>query len=707
MADYTYEEVMGALRNADAAGDEEAAQRFADMARQLKQTQPAATPVQPKTEEKPSAIMDWFKDITQKSMTPTYSGSKTSRLIEGAIDPIMGVAALGANAAGFGDEVNPSVKRREEQLKQANEAAGVEGMDWMRLLGNAASPVNAALMKGATTVAAPINNVVARSAATGASLGLAQPAVGENYWTEKAGQAAMGAVVGPAVEGLVTLGGKIANIAYTTFSQKGRDAALSKYLNSLAGPNRDEVIRALQDSQELVTGSKPTAAEVLADLPHAVDLLRKQAELSKKQGLAGIFEQRAASNQAARVRALKEISGTEAQRARVAAARSASTNQTREVALNMADEARVTLKTIDDQMKAKAGQLVKSNDALNPRAIDVDERFVDVLPTDPALFGQLAKQQATDLKKLQLRSLAQNGMFPVYTKDLASKIDDSIAKADSDQTKAVLTYIKSKITEKADENGIIGSRDLYENIRKPSNQEIAKLLGLGDQFASGGLPQQAAKAVGETKKMIDEALDSTTGGLWTKYLADYSKFSQKLNRMEVGDYLVNRLNQPGLDKERIGVFATAVENAASTVKKSTGIPRYDRLDQVLTKAEKQTVDSVVADLRRLNKSDVGSGSLGPVTEDPAKLVPPWFSAYITLFKEVLSGMYAGNTKAANEKMAKLFVEPEKLAYVMSQQSVEQNKVLGKLFSEMASEPNKRALTQAFTVPQVAQSRNRE
>lgn len=114
-----------------------------------------------------------------------------------------GLSGVGATDAAelFNDvspqEFNDRVKSREQQYESDRAAAGREGFDFSRLGGNVANPVNllgAGLMKGATTVA----NLAKYGAKAGAIGGAMQPVVdgGGDYWSDKAGQAAVGAVTG-------------------------------------------------------------------------------------------------------------------------------------------------------------------------------------------------------------------------------------------------------------------------------------------------------------------------------------------------------------------------------------------------------------------------------------------------------------------------------------------------------------------------------
>ena len=96
------------------------------------------------------------------------------------------------------------------------------------------------------------------------------------------------------------------------------------------------------------------------------------------------------------------------------------------------------------------------------------------------MAGNLRKD--VQLKQFQINSLEQNGFFPLRASDIIDQLDSAIKGTVSDQSKAVLQGTKDKILSKVDENGLLNSRDVYENIRKPSNQDIAKLKRITRRF---------------------------------------------------------------------------------------------------------------------------------------------------------------------------------------------------------------------------------
>ena len=557
----------------------------------------------------------------------------------------------------------------------------------------AVTPLATALSTGGLRAgAATIPGSIASRTAGGATVsGISSLATGDNVATGAGVGAVLGATLGPVLSG----GAK----ALTTFSslfsgltQAGRQRVLREQLDTLAGPDRARVIEELRNAKELVTGSRPTAAEAISDIPSAVELAAAQRKLASSSGTAGMFASRTAENQAARVRAINEIAGTEAEQVALAAERGAVTGPMRETALDLSEVAGTRLGNIDRQVNQNFNDLAQQIKAtLSPGMADF--AIKDLRAT--------SREAAVALKRAQVDSLEQSGIFPLLASDITDQLDTAIKGTVSDQSKAVLQAVRDKILSKADRNGVISSRDLYENVRKMSNQEIAKLLGLGEQYASGGIPQQAASALANVKKLIDASLDKSSDGLWSKYIGSYKDYSTRLNRMEIGDYLSKKLQAP-LDNERAGMFATAVENAAATIKRSTGIPRFDKLSQVLTPREVGTVNAVLADLKRSSKSNELARKMSGIDTslpDATSAVPPLLDRTLTMVRSAFEFMQRGNQEAFNKQMAELMINPAAMAQFMSV-AIPKGRI-GETTSAMMklmNDPTRNAFMQVFAIP---------
>ena len=592
------------------------------------------------------------------------------------------------------------------------------------MLGNVVSPVNRLVgVTQAPLAGQGLAANIARSGGTGAALSAFQPvnAPVEQFAEQKLEQMATGFVLGPVVEGGVkAIGGLLNTLKGLTPS--GRQEFMQKQLNELTGPDQTKVIEALRDAKEIVTGSRPTVAQAISDIPSAIQLAAAQNKLAAKPKVAGAFQERLVEQQAARAREIQSIAGSEAQKAALIAEREGVTTPMRETALEQSNLAGPIFTRLEKEISDKFNSVAaaEQTSGMTGMAANLQQSLAATGKPGWLSAGEIASQAAekakayknlagtlrgeAQLKQFQLSSLEQNGFFPLRASDLTDELDKAIRGTTSDQSKAILQGIREKVASKADENGLLNSRDVYENIRKPSNQDIAKWLGLGDQFATGGIPQQAAKALGNAKSFIDASLNKSSEGLWSKYLTSYSDYSKKLNRMEIGDYLVNKLQTP-MGKEDAGAFATAVENATQTIKKSTGIPRFDKLSDVLTPKEISSVNNVLADLKRSSKADELAKKVSALDisgPDVAKEAPQFLDRTFTVMKAAVEYLQKGNADAYNKQMAELMMNPGALAQFITigiPKSRTDNFVSSLM--KLMDEPTRAAFTQSFVIPTVA------
>ena len=657
------------------------------------------------------------------------AGSPIARTIKGAIvDPALAVNQLLASTGLFGKDIKQGATQLVSDVEKATTEGrariGSSGFDPYQMLGNVVSPVNRLVgVTQAPLQGAGLMSNIVRSGSTGAALSALQPvnAPVEQFGERKLEQMATGFVLGPVVEGGVKAVGGLLN-TLKGLTPTGRQEFMQKQLNELAGPDRTKVIEALRDAKELVSGSRPTAAQAISDIPSAVELAAAQSKLASKAKVAGQFQERLVEQQAARAREIQSIAGTEAQKTALIAEREGVTTPMRESALEQVNLAGPIFTKLEKEISDKFNSLAAAEQTAGMTGLVATTKQNLATQGRPGWLsaGDIASEAATrakaykelagtlrgeaQLKQFQLNSLEQNGFFPLRASDLTDQLDKAIRGTVSDQSKAVLQGIKDKVVAKADENGLLNSRDVYENIRKISNQDVAKMLNLGEQYASGGIPQQAAKAIGSAKQFIDASLNKSSDGLWGKYLTSYADYSKKLNRMEVGDYLSKSLNTP-LGKETAGEFAAAVENAAGTIKKSTGIPRFEKLSDILTPKEVASVNNVLADLKRDSKAkelarkvsalDIG----GP---EILKEAPQLLNRTYTVMKAAVEYLQRGNADAYNKQMAELMMNPGALAQFMTVgiPKGKTNEFVSSMMKLMDA-PTRSAFIQSFTVPAAA------
>ena len=665
------------------------------------------------------------------------AGSPIARTIKGAVvDPALAVNQLLASSGLFGSDIKKGATQLvtdvEKTTEEGRARVGSTGFDPYQLLGNIISPVNR--LVGVTQAPLAGQGLVAniaRSGGTGAALSALQPvnAPVDQFAEKKLEQMATGFVLGPVVEGGVKAIGGLLN-TLKSLTPTGRQEFMQKQLNELAGPERTKVIEALRDAKEIVSGSRPTAAQAISDIPSAIELAAAQSKLSAKTKVAGGFQERLVEQQAARAREIQSIAGTEAQKAAVISKRAEVTTPMREGALDQTNLAGPIFTKLEKEISDKFNSLAAAEQTAGMTGLAATVQKQKSLATmgQPGWLstGDIASEAAkrsqsykelagtlrgeAQLKQFQLKSLEQNGFYPLKASDLTDELDKAIRGTVSDQSKAVLQGIRDKVVSKADENGLLNSRDVYENIRKISNQDVAKMLNLGEQYASGGIPQQAAKALGSAKQFIDASLNKSSDGLWSKYLTSYADYSKKLNRMEVGDYLSKSLNTP-LGKESAGEFATAVENAAGTIKKSTGIPRFEKLSDVLTPKEVSSVNNVLADLKRDSKAKELARKVGAIdvgSPDVLREAPQLLNRTYTVMKAAVEYLQRGNADAYNRQMAELMMNPGALAQFMTVGIAKgkTNDFVSSLMKLMDA-PTRAAFIQSFTVPAAAKEVGQE
>lgn len=134
-------------------------------------------------------------------------GSAVGRLAMGAADPGVALVQMAANAVGAGDAVNKGIQDTEAKYQAARAAEGSTGFDPLRAVGNVAitAPLGAVGTAGKGVVA-----LAGRGALQGAAGGVLAPVTeGEDFWTQKATQAGVGAaggaVMAPAMAALARL----------------------------------------------------------------------------------------------------------------------------------------------------------------------------------------------------------------------------------------------------------------------------------------------------------------------------------------------------------------------------------------------------------------------------------------------------------------------------------------------------------------------
>ena len=581
------------------------------------------------------------------------------------------------------------IKKEEEQYQAQRKAAGETGIDWGRIGGNIANPLN--YVGGAPTT-------IPRLLGMGAIQGAATPIYNTDQY---GGQLVQNIGEGTLTAGLFGAGAKafggaknVVSDLVAPFTEKGRQRMMQEYVQKIVPEaSHAKVAEAIRNPEQFIPGSMPSVGEAVSNIPEAVNLASLQARIATNPNAAPIYAAREAEREAARAAAIGRLGGTEQNIAEAEAARRSILPQGQE-ALAQANIAGEVAPTLENEIAKKTQESIRALQTGGKLATEAAQQSelaknwipVAGMPRVPGkyslnadqVYGNLqgareagnvvAQRKAeADFKKFQLESLMNEGFYPLETAPIVSKIDSILStpgKRASTLVQQSLGEIKNKILNLTNERGIINSNDLY-TIRKEIGTDIqrfAKETGNWDQKLVAGLDTNL-------KNAIDTAIESAGGTGWKSYLKSYSNASTKINRMEIGKYLQDTL-QGKFGVENAGAFATAMANAPSTIKKSTGVARYTKLEDVLSPAELKDVQGVLKDFQRgaAYKELAGKAVQGSKFAD-GEAIPHFLSRIATItnygLKKAGADADAKINKAfaelSNEKWAALFdaVPPNK------------------------------------------------
>lgn len=686
MATYTVRAPDGStitLQGPDGASQEEVIAK----AKELYKGAPAQA--EPQARPAPTSFVDYLFGGNQPLLEPF-----TRQAIRGAaVDPINAVRQL------VSEEQRKLVAKEEAAYQTERARLGEDGYEYGRLVGNILSPAPLLAGQAAVRAVGGVGRVaqIRQAAGAGAAGAALQPVLESDvdFADEKIRQLGLGAALGGLLEGgiqSVTGGAKFISDLTRPMTEEGRKTLLRDFINKLAGPEKDQVISSLRNAEELVAGSRPTAAEAVAEIPSATGIAAFQRQLAADQqlGTAPLFAAREAEQEAARVAALG-VDETAAPMMQLF--RQAQTSPIREEALSQANiagqmipqlERQIAEREVTAQAAEKARQQFVSRGAEQemfarqsftpvpgfPRVSSAyrpnHERVAEAI--DAAKDAKdIAAQKTAEaaFKRLQLQSLEDEGFYALKINPVVERIEKYLATPGERSEIAVKTFdkLRTKLAERASANGVIDSRDLY-TIRKEIADDInafAKETGTSDV-------QRLATLETNLKKVIDNSIEAAGGVKWKDYLQEYAKYSEKINRLEIGERLLNSLRAPLGDRERAGSFALAVENAAGTIKKATGAPRAQTLGGILTPDEIKAVNAVNADLQRAAKSGKLStkAKMGGVEIDESAELPQLLNRTAAIGNFLLKAIKKNAVDDIQKQGAQLFLDPQQLAVFMQQ-----------------------------------------
>lgn len=597
---------------------------------------------------------EWLKTKSTKEATPQEEpsmvdrmigpGSPTYSLARGAIiNPALAINQYAGNIVApivnklfdtdYGAKVSAPVIAENKAYTEGRARLGREGLDVPELIGGIVSPVNKVIPN--STATNQLLKIAQQSVSGAVASGAFTPVLGEDFFKDKNAQLGFGALIAGAIP-VGTLGVKslASFVGKLPVTKAARETAIYNYLSDLSGENKQLVINELKKQGEIISGSKPTSGEMLADTTYGANIVREQERLAGGKATSSQFTSRFKEQEVARANELKNTFGDATTLKNAELARTEATTPLRDKALADANLYGETASKFEKELKKGSNQ-----------------------------FGALLPKDKQDLLKGQVESIKSNGVYPLTTGNLVSKLDD-LSNSSVDITRNAAIAMQGKLKRLTNENGVIDSSDLY-NIRKEIGDDIKALIN----SKGGSLSAQAIKSETQLKKLIDAEINRASGStVWTNYLQDFAKHSEKINQIKIGVELQNKLGVSLGDVEKAGAFANAINNSTSIIKKASGVNRYDNLEDVLTKEQMTSVNKVYADLSRFDKMK----RLGKTTEQTMGAekasevkIAGVLERSVFIAREVLNRIQRGSKEEFDKKAAELLLDPNKLSQFLS------------------------------------------
>jgi hypothetical protein len=258
-----------------------------------------------------------------------------------------------------------------------------------------------------------------------------------------------------------------------------------------------------------------------------------------------------------------------------------------------------------------------------------------------AAFESLTAGTGARTAEAKLAELQQAGIKPIYSTDIASKIENIAnqpgVRADDIQRAALLKLRDKFVDLGSSSNGVMIGEDINQ-IRKTSiNDAINKALSESgyDPKAQG---QRLAGLLGDVRGYIDEAIRGAGGGKdWDAYLSTFSKGRQQLDQKVAAGQLMKILDR---DPQK---FVDIVKGKdPDFVEKIFGAGNKDIIQVMGGQRPKSPMlklfnlaDDVERDIKLAGQAKAGAKALGFEDESFTKQIPSLIDYKFAILKQVI------------------------------------------------------------------------
>lgn len=524
---------------------------------------------------------------------------------------------------------------------------------------------------------------------------------------------------------LVSNAGKVA-VDYAKNNIGSSNTFAARLANQLAGDKRGEILDLLKTQTEGPLGERLTAGQSAAPAGRAeFSGLERMVSPNQASGFDAIEQ---AQNQA-RANAIRKFAGTPADIKWYEQGRNAVTSPMREEALANANVAGIKGKELAARLTQQKDSLVNAirdkgrfqtmaaqqenlanGGVVTPTAggsgnVSPSAYPVPGMPRVPGRYTEnmqrvpeaqsaaldtaqieAARRAQSGLTDYQLKSIEAHGLSQLDPNKVVGHIDRLLATPGdraSPLNEKVLTGVRDLIERAVQKgNGVLDARDLYQ-IRKEGVNDVVQAL---TKDLDASTKQRAGTLVNSIKGQIDDAIESAGGSGWKDYLRTYADMSKGIDRMKVGQFLAEKLTSPMSDQgagvsQRAAMYAQALRDAPGTLKRSTGMPRYETLGEVLTPEQVGATNKVGESLARAMEND-RLGSLGSKRAQDAisAIEPPLPSAGMlspvySVLRAITNRIHGSVTSKVTETLAKAMQDPKAMAALMESATPAEKQIL--------------------------------
>ncbi|MDB4351936.1 hypothetical protein OAA60_00720 [Porticoccaceae bacterium] len=660
-------------------------------------------------------------------------GSKAYSALQGVADLPLGAAQLAANVTGIGDEgMNEFMRNREQLMQEGRDATGREGFDFMRLGGNVAGGGIAG--KGINMGTGLVQQSL-RGMGTGAGFGAIAPVAGEDedFWDTKASQTAGGAGFGALAPGAISLLKGSGNLLKSSYgylddmispyvkAHTGKMSELSgKAIREIVGEERWPAVRAMLEGNKnpLAQG---TAGEVAAPA--------KSTGLSALQRAASLGDdyhgQRSAQH-VARDQALKSISGSSDDRVVADMERDKVTSVLRNQALDSAEGNTSKILQLDDDIARLEGvttgarghqpnpnsqgigqpnpitganntQVTSVADAVrhragieddigkavagsknvsNPVGLKTPSRYAPHqnyiekagAALDDAKVIEAGKKAELELIKFQRDATTKHGVEPSTANPIIKGIDERIAAMEGNPSvQKILKVTRDELGAMVRKDGTVNPRSLYEYRKTGLDETLEGLSKKVDNSVSAS----TVKNITAVKGMLDDVIESASGGGWKRYLKAYESLSRPHDRMELGAILRGGLkrNKGGEAQGVAEAFEANLKGSMDKLGKETGFAQR-HMAKVLGGDDMSNLGRVRSDVARsAQMEDLATEGVGTINVELGKL-PNALIREIMVMNNILSRAGVNIQKDVADDISRLLMADPQKGFAAMIQAVE-------------------------------------